>query len=188
MQAHQTGHHQGNSTERLLKKDAILNALNIRSGQTILDVGCGNGYMTKEFARLVNDTGQVYALDWSGEAIERLKREALNANIFPIQADITQTTALADSSIDLMYLSTVFHVFSDAQRETFQHEARRLLKPEGILAIVEIEKKETPFGPPQNKRVSPEELSRIINMRPLSLVTVGEYFYMQLFTNAKTEE
>jgi len=185
MKVTQVGHHKGNSTEQLLNKAGILKTLNIVPGQIILDVGCGNGYMTKEFSRVLNTTGKVYALDRSQEAIEHLEKEIHGTNISSIVADITQHVALPDSSIDLMYVSTVFHIFSAEQRATFQDEARRLLKPEGTLAIVEINKKDTPLGPPENMRVSPEELQHIINMSPLLLVRAGEYFYMQLFTNKK---
>ena len=52
------------------------------------------------------------------------------------------------------------------------------------MAIIEIEKKETGFGPPQSMRVSPEEMKQIIKMHPLSLVKVGDSFYMQIFENS----
>lgn len=182
MENNQTGHHKGNSTERLLNKEVILKELNILAGQIIIDVGCGNGYMTKEFSRLVNGTGKVFALDQSKESIEALERETKGTNIIPIEADITKNE-INDSSIDLIYLSTVFHIFSDEQRRKFQSEVKRLLKPNGKLAIVEIEKKDTPYGPPQNMRVSPEEMEQVIKMQPLSLTKVGEYFYMQIFEN-----
>jgi 2-polyprenyl-3-methyl-5-hydroxy-6-metoxy-1,4-benzoquinol methylase len=46
MNRKQSGHHKGNSSEAMLNKETIIKNLNILSGQTILDVGCGNGYMT----------------------------------------------------------------------------------------------------------------------------------------------
>jgi len=54
--ANQKHRHRGKSSERYLNKDIILKELNIRSGQTILDAGCGNGYMSKEFSKLLNNT------------------------------------------------------------------------------------------------------------------------------------
>lgn len=45
-------HHQGKSSESLLDKAQILASLSITPGQVILDAGCGNGYMAKEFAEI----------------------------------------------------------------------------------------------------------------------------------------
>ena len=58
------GHqHRGKFTEGLLNNDVILEALNIQEGQTILDAGCGNGYMSKLFSESVSKSGKVFALD-----------------------------------------------------------------------------------------------------------------------------
>lgn len=176
------GHHKGNSTEILLNKEIILSELNILPGETILDVGCGDGYMAKEFSK-INKSGKIYALDQSKEAIKHLKKETEGTNISPILADITTGTELEESSIDLIYLSTVFHIFSSQKIDDFGKEVERILKPNGRLAMVEIEKRETPIGPPMNMRVSPGEMEKLIKMKPASLVKVGEYFYMQIFQN-----
>jgi ubiquinone/menaquinone biosynthesis C-methylase UbiE len=178
-----THHHKGKSSESFIDKDIILRELSIFPGQTILDAGCGNGYMSKEFSRLLNNTGKVYALDPDKEAIEKLKEESKGTNIETIEADITKKTPIDESSIDLIYLSTVFHGFQGDQIASFQKEIKRLLKPNTLLAIVEIQKQETPFGPPLDIRFSPEELKQTINLTPKSFVEVGQYFYMQVFEN-----
>jgi ubiquinone/menaquinone biosynthesis C-methylase UbiE len=185
--AHKPHRHRGKSSESYLNKDIILKELNIHSGQTIVDAGCGNGYMSKNFSDLLNNTGKVYALDPDKVAIERLKEDTKGTNIEPIKGDITKRTQIEESSIDLIYLSTVFHGFSKDQIDGFKKEAKRLLKPDGKLAIVEIKKGNTPFGPPLEIRFSPDELKKAINLMPISLVEVGEYFYMQVFENLKKE-
>ena len=178
--AHQ---HKGKFTEGLLDSERILKALNIKAGQKILDAGCGNGYMSKLFSKEVAPSGKVYALDSNTHFIETLKKEVKGTNIATIEGDITTPTTLDASSIDLIYLSTVFHVFSEHQRQGFLQEIKRLLKPNAYLAIVEIEKKETPFGPPLNSRYSPEDLKKIVPLVPVNTVQVGEHFYMQIFQN-----
>ena len=67
----------------------------------------------------------------------------------------------------------------------FLKEARRMLKPNAVLAIVEIEKKETPFGPAMESRYSPEDLKNRVPMIPVKTVMVGEHLYMQVFLNTK---
>ena len=115
-----THHHRGKSSESLLDKDTILKELNILAGQTILDTGCGNGHMAKEFARLLNGTGRVYALDPDKEAIEILKKEAKVTNIEPLVADMTKTTPITSSFLALLYMSTIFYVFPKHQIPDFQ--------------------------------------------------------------------
>jgi ubiquinone/menaquinone biosynthesis C-methylase UbiE len=175
--------HKGRFTEGLLNSKLVLKALNIKPGQTILDAGCGNGYMAKLFSKEVGQFGKVYALDLNPNFIEILKNEVEGTNIETIEGDISKPTRLKASSIDIIYLSTVFHVFSQQQRQGFLQEIKRLLKLKAYLAMVEIEKKETPFGPPLNLRYSPEELKKTVPLIPVNTVQVGEHFYMQIFRN-----
>lgn len=175
--------HKGKSSEELVDKNVILDALSIVPGQVILDAGCGDGYMAKAFSAAMNNTGVVYALDPDEEAITLLAHETKGTNIRAIVGKITTNTLLEDASVDLVYLSTVFHGFSPDRIEDFRAEVTRILKPNGRLAIVEIDKHSTPFGPPMESRFSPEELQRVIRLAPSSLTRVGEYFYMQVFEN-----
>lgn len=180
---HNKHHHKGRSAERYLNRDIILKELRISSGQVILDAGCGSGYMSKEFSKLLNNTGKIYALDPDEATIEKLKEETKGTNIETIVGDITKRTRIEGASVDLIYLSTVFHGFSKSETDGFQKEVKRLLKPNAVLAIVEFKKIETPFGPPLEIRFSPEALKEAIILKSKSLVEVGKYFYMQSFEN-----
>jgi ubiquinone/menaquinone biosynthesis C-methylase UbiE len=177
----QKHHHRGKSSESLLDKAQILSSLSITPGQVILDAGCGNGYMAKEFAKLTGTAGIVYALDPDAISIDTLKSETVGTNIEPFVGDITKETKLEASSIDMIYLSTVIHGFSKTQMEGFLREVKRLVKPDGKLVIVEIKKEETPFGPPLEIRFSPEELRQTIEFTPTRLIDIGQYFYMKIF-------
>ncbi len=172
----------GKFSEGLLSDETILENLNICSGQTILDAGCGNGYMSKKFSKLVGH-GKVFALDPDRGLTANLQREVEGTNIEAFVGDITKPTGLEGSSIDLVYLSTVFHIFSDAQINGFVSEIKRILKPEARLAVVNIKKEETPFGPPLQMRSSPEELIQKLPFTPKKLIEVGDHFYMQVFEN-----
>jgi ubiquinone/menaquinone biosynthesis C-methylase UbiE len=176
-------HHKGRSSEKHLDRGIVLKELNLHSGQTILDAGCGSGYMSKEFSKMLNNTGRVYALDPDNDTINKLKEETIGTNIETIVGDITQRIPIEGASIDLIYLSNVFHGFSKDEMEGFQTEVKRLLKPKAVLAIVEFKKIEAPFGPPLEIRYSQEELKKTIALTPKSFVEIGEFFYMQTFEN-----
>lgn len=171
----------GKFSEGLLDDETILKKLKINLGQTILDAGCGNGYMAKKFSVLVGNAGKIYALDPDKESINKLRKEAEKTNIEALVGDITKTTEIKECSIDLVYLSTVFHIFSDIQIVCFENEITRILKPKAQLAIININKEDTPFGPPVEMRSSPEELRQKLSFVPKKLIEVGEHFYMQLF-------
>ena len=176
----------GSSSEKFLNKEIILNELNIVSGQKIIEIGCGNGYMSKEFARLVGNIGKVYAIDILPDIIDNLKKETQGTNIIPILSDITKDKIkIYDASIDLIYLATVFHIFTEKQIKTFQNEVKRLLKPNGKLAILNINNKDNSFGPPKNMRVTNEKLIEIIKLNPTSSIRLGGFFYMQIFEKSE---
>ena len=171
-------------SEGMLDEKVILDNLKITTGQRVVDAGCGNGYMAKKFAALVGDVGKVYAFDPNEEVIEILKRENDYKNLEIFVGDISLDTGLENESIDIVYLSTVFHIFSDEQTKGFNREINRLLCFGGRLAVVNIDKKNTPFGPPYHMRVSPEELIQRVQLKAEKYVKIGDNFYMQIFTKA----
>jgi len=174
-------HHRGKSSESLIDTRQILAGLSVNPGQIVLDAGCGNGYMAKALAQQTGSTGKVYAIDLDGQAMHALAAETAGLNIEVITGDITRKTKLAAGAFDLIYMSNVMHGFSMIQAEGFRREANRLLKPGGRLAIVEIRKEETPFGPPYEIRFSPEALHKATGLRPYRLIDLGGYFYMYIF-------
>ena len=180
--------HGGKFTEGLLDSELIVSTLNVRPGQRIIDVGCGNGYMSKLFSGMVTQSGTVWALDSDEYFIRILSEETLGTNIEAILGDISKPTQLSEASADLIYISAVIHALSREQMPGFLREVKRLLKPDALLAVVEIEKKETPFGPPLKSRYSPEELKEIVPLIPVNTVQVGEHFYMQIFQNRENDE
>ncbi|MCD4717780.1 MAG: class I SAM-dependent methyltransferase [Desulfobacterales bacterium] len=168
-------------SEGLLDDEIILKKLKITLGQTILDAGCGNGYMAKKFSALVGHTGKIYALDPDKVSISTLRKEVEKTNIVALVGDITKITEIKECSIDLVYLSTVFHIFSYSQIAGFEKEIKRISKPGAKLAIVNIKKENAPFGPPIEMRSSPEELRQKLSFIPGEVIEVNEHFYMQLF-------
>lgn len=127
----------------------LLKELDIQPGQSLCDMGCGNGFYTLPMARLTGDEGKVYAVDIQREMLRMLgerAREAGLKNVRPILS--TQTNPrLPEASIDLLLLVDVYHEFSHP-REMLQ-AIRRSLKPTGRVAVAEFraEDPEVPIKP-----------------------------------------
>ena len=175
--------HKGRSSEAIVDQQTVLNELNITPGEIILDAGCGNGYMAKQFAEKAAPRGTVYALDPDDGLIDILKTEVNGSIIKPFVGDITRNTQLPGASLDLIYTGMVLHGFSRSDMEGVVSEVTRLLKPGGRLAVVEIKKENTSFGPPLEIRFSPGELRQWIPLTPMTLKDAGQDLYLQLFSS-----
>ncbi|HEV3344036.1 MAG TPA: class I SAM-dependent methyltransferase [Pirellulales bacterium] len=116
----------------------LLKALNLRSGATVCDMGCGNGYYTLKIAKLVGKTGRVLAVDIQPEMLHLLDlraKEAGVANVEPIQGTVVDPK-LPDGQVDLILLVDVYHEFSHPEQMLVA--MRKSLKPRGRLALVEF--------------------------------------------------
>lgn len=117
-----------------LPRKNTLRELDLKPGFQILDFGCGPGSYTAVAARLVGDSGKVFALDIHPLAIQRVKRAASRkglSNIETIQSDCA--TGLKDESIDVAFLYDILHHLSEPDRVL--GELHRVLKPDGILSV-----------------------------------------------------
>lgn len=147
----------------------VFKKLGLKEGDVFLDLGCGKGDYSLAAAEAVGRTGTVYALDIQQEFIENLKSETASrnlANVVTIRHDIRLPIPVLDDSIDVVFISTVLHMFRSTGTGSYENlfdEIRRVLKPGGQLAIIECKKEATPFGPPIEMRVSPEELESELN-------------------------
>ena len=113
-----------------------LKGAGIRTGQQVLEVGCGTGFFTIHAAELVGNEGHVYAIDPHPLAIERVGTKIQGAgvtNITLIKADALGT-GLANDCIDLVLLFGVIPS-PTLPLDRLLPEMGRLLKAEGSLAV-----------------------------------------------------
>jgi ubiquinone/menaquinone biosynthesis C-methylase UbiE len=115
---------------------STLHSAGVRSGQKLLEVGCGTGFFTFHAAALVGDAGRVYAVDAHPLAIEQVAskiRDAGVANVRLIKADAIRT-GLADGCIDVALLLGVIPS-PTLPLPRLLPEVARLLKAEGTVAV-----------------------------------------------------
>jgi len=128
---------------------AMLAALQVKPGDTVCDLGCGNGFYTLKLAELVGNKGQVYAVDIQREMLEFLKERAEGervTNIRPVLGTLVDPKLPAES-MDLVLLVDVYHEFSHPPQ--MLAAIRKSLKPRGRVALVEFraEDPEVPIKP-----------------------------------------
>jgi ubiquinone/menaquinone biosynthesis C-methylase UbiE len=113
-----------------------LKAAGIRSGQEVLEVGCGTGFFTVPAAELVGDEGLVRAIDLHPLAIEQVTRKIRDAGVTNVRLTKTNAaeTGLPGDSIDLVLLFGVIPS-PTLPLDRLLPEMHRLLKPDGALAV-----------------------------------------------------
>lgn len=135
--------------EREERCSMMLANLGIRTGMTICDMGCGNGFHTLPMAEMTGEKGQVYGVDVQPEMLALLRQrmeEKVIENVIPILGSY-HNPHLPPNSIDLVLLVDVYHEFSHP--EPMLAAIRKSLKPDGVIVLVEYreEDPEVPIRP-----------------------------------------
>lgn len=113
---------------------AILKEADIKPGYYVLDYGCGSGSYIPDTARLVGESGLVYALDVHPLAIKMVQNLATKMkleHVKTIRSDCR--TGLPDKSLDVVLLYDTFHDL-DRPDEVLK-EIHRSLKSAGTLSF-----------------------------------------------------
>ena len=122
--------------------EGALDALRIRPGMVVADVGAGTGYMSLRLARRVGPSGKVYANYLQPEMLRRLRENAAKAglgNIVTVQGEEADPK-LPAGQMDLVLLVDVYHEFSKP-REMID-KIRESMKPDGRLVLLEYRKED----------------------------------------------
>ena len=182
----------GLSSFNLLNEQKFFNALALKPGMTFLDFGCGLGNYSIAASPYVGEGGQVYAVDLWEEGLETLEVRAAMAGLENIQTSVCgagDKLLIEDQSVDLCLMATVLHILVHEKliNDTLR-EIKRVLKPRGIVAIVEFYKKQGPPGPPLSWRLSPSELQEMFigaGFRGTATLKVGLHNYLSLFSSTQ---
>lgn len=128
--------------EVFARRGEIVDALQIEPGMSVADVGAGSGLFTRLFAERVGPEGKVFAVDVSREFLEHIARDAEKRRLKQVETveGSQNATNLEPASVDLVFLSDVYHHFED--HEAMLDSIRRALKPGGTLILIEFDRVE----------------------------------------------
>jgi arsenite methyltransferase len=133
-------------------RDAVLDKVNWRGDEQVLDIGCGRGLMVVGAARRLT-SGHATGIDiWlardqsgnvSSAALENARIEGVEQKIIIQTADM-RSLPFADSSFDVVMSHWVVHNLAEAaDRDAALFEMARVLRPGGILILCDIEHRNT---------------------------------------------
>ncbi|MDX6581973.1 MAG: hypothetical protein QOI10_1157 [Solirubrobacterales bacterium] len=121
--------------------------LGLGEGDVVLDVACGPGNFTREFARAVGPEGFAVGIDASRTMLERGGEELRRSNTPNLTLIRGDATALPfrDASFDASCCFAALHLFPDPFAAL--DEMRRVLKPGGRIALMTSVRRELTARP-----------------------------------------
>lgn len=123
----------------------------LQANYTIFDLGCGSGRLSYPFAKLVGNKGKYYGADVWAEGIDMCKARFTQPNmsfhLIPAKnnyyfdkfnPEVTNNFTLdflPDSSINLIFATSVFTHLIEEDARAYLHEFKRTLKPDGYAYV-----------------------------------------------------
>lgn len=120
--------------------DAIVDALQLKLGMQVADIGAGTGLFSRRFASQLGKDGKVYAIDISKEFIRNIVKHAKQSGLNNIEGIVNtgKSIKLAANTIDLAFVCDTYHHFEYPQ--AMLHSIRKALRSNGRLVVIDFKK------------------------------------------------
>lgn len=133
-----------------INQDDIINQIGIKNGMVIADLGCGAGYFSIPIARLMKNTGKVYAVDVLSAALESVRSHAklyglVNVETIRANVEVVGNTKIPDGKCDWVVLANI--LFQCKDHNSLFTEAKRVLAPGGKIAVIDWIPNNAALGP-----------------------------------------
>lgn len=122
----------------------------IQHNHRVADFGAGSGAYTLGIAEQLEESGKVYAIDVQRDLLRRIANEAVQKNLKNVEViwadlEVPRASKLASASIDLVLISNL--LFQVPDKLLVLKEARRVVKPNGRVVIIDWTESHGGMGP-----------------------------------------
>jgi arsenite methyltransferase len=118
------------------KADQIIETLALQLGQKVADIGAGGGYFSIRFAEIVGINGHVFAVDTNPDFLKFIEESAKEKGLRNVSTVLaTENSPTLPEIVNLIFMRNVCHHIVD--RIEYFRKLRKLLKPDGRIAIIE---------------------------------------------------
>jgi ubiquinone/menaquinone biosynthesis C-methylase UbiE len=168
------------------KPHEVMEALAIKEGEIIADIGAGSGYFTLRLAHHVGADGRVYAVDVSPDMIRHLNGRVRDMGVLNVSTILAPPDdPLLPQPVDRFLIVDVWHHIEN--QAGYLDLMKKQLKPGGQVVMIDFHKKELPVGPPVDMKIAREDLLKQMEAGGFRLAkehTFLPYQYFLVFTPA----
>ncbi|PIR73799.1 MAG: hypothetical protein COU40_00500 [Candidatus Moranbacteria bacterium CG10_big_fil_rev_8_21_14_0_10_35_21] len=168
---------------KFIRPQEIIDQLEIEPGMNIADFGCGPGHFSLPLAQKVAEGGMVYALDIVSQKLEAVESRAKNLginNVIPKRANLEKVNGSGLEAISADWVIIKDILFQNKDKKIILGEAKRILKPEGKILIIEWKSTNVSLGPKKDTRISEEEMKNILEQDGFKIIKnieAGDFHY-----------
>lgn len=161
--------------------------MEIHPGMTVVDFGSGSGAYVLAIAERLAHSGRVYAIDVQADLLRRIKNEAHKRgykNVEIVWSDLEREfgSKIANDHADRVLISNL--LFQAEDKGALFKEAMRILKPDGLLTVVDWSESFGGMGPHKKHVVTKEKASTLAEAAGFSLLhdfEAGAHHYGLIF-------
>jgi arsenite methyltransferase len=162
------------------KPDEVVRALDLKPGETVIDIGAGTGYFTRRFAKAVGPSGTAIGLDVEPGMVDYMKADAKKLDLKNYQARLVtaDNPELGSHSADVIFFCDTLHHVAD--RIAYLQSLMPALRSGGRVAVVDF-KKDAPMGPPAKMKIAREQMIEQFGKAGYRLVRAHDFLPDQYF-------
>jgi ubiquinone/menaquinone biosynthesis C-methylase UbiE len=163
------------------KPQEVLIALGLKEGEVVADIGAGSGYFSFRFAGRVGDTGRVYAVDIDPDMVLHMNRRVRDLGLKNVVTVLSAADdpLLPDGSMDRFFICDTWHHIENQAK--YLGLIKKMLKPGGLVVMIDFHKKELPVGPPLEMKIAREDLVRQMEAHGFRLLKEHTFLPYQYF-------
>jgi len=126
-------------------RDMGLNQLDVKEGETVLEIGFGTGHCLEEMAKRVGENGKAYGIDISSRMLDitrkRMEKKRL-ADTVELYCGDAMSMPYEDNMFDVVFMSFTLELFDTPEIPAVLKEIKRVLKPKGRLGVASMSKED----------------------------------------------
>ncbi len=169
--------------------EKVMEALALKRGERVADIGAGSGYFTLRAANAVGPTGIVWAIDIRQEMLDYIAKRVEEERIENVRPMLVfdDDPQLPQGKVDTILMVDTWHYI---RKPEYAKKLRAGLAPGGRVVIIDYTPKpfeERPWGPPPEQQTSREELDAHFAEAGLKPAKEHTFLTEQYFVEYKAE-